>query len=68
MHNIWKKIQKGKEKNAYVLQNVKFLTFLEKRISVISLRYAARSLSNFCVLKVLYKCLIIQYESKHVAI
>jgi len=59
-HNIWKRIKKGKKKNAHVLQNnVKVLTFLEKRNSEISLRYTARSLSNFCVLKVLYKCLMI---------
>jgi len=49
--HIWKRIKKRKKENAYVLHNnVKVLTFLEKRINEISLRYTARSLNNFCVL------------------
>jgi hypothetical protein len=48
------------KREMHVLQNnVKVLTFLEKRISEISLRYRARSLNNFCVLKVLYECVTI---------
>jgi len=68
--NFWKNLKRRKEKNEHVLQdNVEILTLFKKRIIVFSLKYAARSQKNCCVLKILYECLMMfQHESKQVTI
>jgi hypothetical protein len=54
----------------WLQNNVEILTLFKKRIVEFSLKYAASSSSNCCVLKILYECLMmmIQHESKQVAI
>jgi len=57
-HDNWKNFKRGKRKISYVLQNNVNFNIFKKRISEISLKYSAKSWKDFCVLKVLYQCLM----------